>query len=98
MSERQRADEQPGNNLVTDTKADNGIEHIMRERYRRRHRDDVAAEQGQIHTVLTLRDTITHCRHATGKLRNCPGICGGRAYDVRIGFVGLVGAQHVVIG
>ena len=62
MAEAQSADQQARHNLVANTKHRDAFEHAMAQTYRRCHRDYVAAEQGQLHRILPLRDTIAHGR------------------------------------
>jgi hypothetical protein len=98
MAEGQCADEQAGHDLVADAEIDGGIEHVVAERNGRRHGDDIAREQAQVHALLALGHAIAHGGHATGDL-------GGGAHFARRGFddvgielIGLMGRQHVVIG
>ena len=98
VAERQRADHEAGHDLVADAEIDRGVERLVRERHRRRQRDHVAREQRQLHARLALGDAVAHGRHAARDLRR--GACGaGRAADhLRVGLVGLMGGEHVVIG
>ena len=97
MAEAQSADQEAGHDLVADAQIDRGVEHVVAERDRGRHGDDVAREQRQVHAGLALGHAVAHRRHPACDLR-------GRAYgarrvldDVGIELVGLMGAQHVVI-
>ena len=98
VAEGQRADEQARHDLVADAEKDRGIEHVVAERDGGRHGDDVAGEQREVHAGLALGDAIAHGGHAAGDLRR--GADGARRFldDVGIELIGLMGAQHVVVG
>ena len=88
----------PGHDLVADAEAQRGIEHAVRQGDARRHGDDVAAEERELHAGLALRHAIAHGGHAAGDLRGRAGRTRGRANEAREALVGLVRRQHVVIG
>ena len=98
MAEGQRADHQPGHDLVADAQAQRGIEHVVGQRHRGRHRDHVAAEQRQLHAGQALRDAIAHRRHAAGELRHGAGLARRHLDQRRVALQRLVRRQHVVVG
>jgi hypothetical protein len=49
VAEVQRADQQARDDLVADAQQQRGIEHVVRQRDRRAHRDRVAREQVELH-------------------------------------------------
>ncbi len=98
VAERQRPHEETGNDLVADPETDDGIEHVVRERHRRGHGDDVAAEERQLHSRPALSDAVAHGGHAAGHLGDGACLLSRPSDQVRIALVGLVGAEHVVVG
>ena len=62
MAEAQRADQQPGHDLVADAEQRDAVEHAVAERDRGRQRDRVAAEQRQLHARLALGHAVAHRR------------------------------------
>ena len=62
MTERESADHKTGHDLVADAEIDRRIEHLVRQRDRRRQRDHVAREERQFHSRFTLGDAIAHRR------------------------------------
>ncbi len=98
VAERQGPDQHARHDLVADTEVHGRVEHFVRQGHGRRQRDDVAAEQRQVHAVLALGDAVAHRGHAAGDLRD-GAIFGGCALDLLgIGRVRLVRAEHVVVG
>ena len=69
----------------------------MRQRHRGCQRDDVAAEQRQLHAGAALRDAVAHRGHATGHLRGGAGQARRGADHFGIGLERLVRRQHVVV-
>ena len=98
MAERQRADQQPRHDLVAHAQIHRSVEHLVRQRNRRRHGDDVAREQRQVHARLALGDAVAHRGHATRDLRRRAHRAGGALDDLGVGLVGLMRRKHVVIG
>ena len=49
------------------------VERLVAQRHDRRQRDDVAAEQRQLHARAALRDAVAHGRHAARNLRGGTG-------------------------
>jgi hypothetical protein len=78
MTEVERPDQQPRDDLVADAEQQRGIEGVVRERDRSRHRDRVAREEAEVHPRPSLRDAVAHRGDAAGHLR-------GRAERVRGG-------------
>ena len=74
MAEGQRADHQARHDLVADAEIDGRVEHVVRQRDRRRHGDHVAGEQRQLHARLALGDAVAHGRHAARHLRDAAGL------------------------
>ena len=60
--------------------------------------DQVTAEQAQLHSVLTLSDTVTHSGNTTGNLGGAANIANCLLDLVRIFRIGLVGGEHIVVG
>ena len=89
----------PGTILSQTPRQQRGVEHVVRQRDRRGHRDHVAAEQRQFHARLALRDAVAHRRHAAGELRRWrrprapPRLISAGKRSQR-----LVRRQHVVVG
>ncbi len=54
MPEGQRPDQEARHDLVADAEKHGGVEHVVAQGDRRRHGDNVAAEQRQIHARLAL--------------------------------------------
>ncbi|MNS72244.1 hypothetical protein D3C72_1056460 [compost metagenome] len=98
VAERQRAHHQPRHDLVADAQVQRRIEHLVRQRHRRRQRDHVAREQRQVHAVLALRDAVAHRGRAAGELRGAAGFERGLLEPLRESRQRLVRRQHVVVG
>ena len=77
VAEGQRADQQAGHDLVADAEHQRGVEHVVRERDRGRHRDHVAAEERELHAVAALGDAVAHRGHAAGDLGDAAGADDG---------------------
>lgn len=92
VTEGQRANHQAGDDLVADAQIDGSVEHVVAQRDRSRHGDDVAAEQRKVHARLALGHAIAHGGHATGDLGGRADRAGGVLDDLGIGLVGLMGA------
>ena len=97
MAEVQRADQQARHDLVADAEQQRGVEHVVRERDRGGHGDDVAAVERQLHARAALRDAVAHGGHAAGELGDAARLADGRLEDRRVGLVRLVRRQHVVV-
>ena len=98
MAEGKAADKQSRHDLVADAEAQGPVEHVVGEGDGSGEGDDVPAKEGEVHAVLTLRNAVTHGRYAAGDLgHGAPGAGGGPEL-LRIGLVGLMGAEHVVVG
>ena len=69
----------------------------MAERYCGRQRDDVTAEQRQVHTRLTLRHPVAHCRHTTRDLRRGADLACGQLDLLGVAPVRLMRRQHVIV-
>ena len=98
MPERQGADHQAGHDLVADAEQQRSVEHVMRQRDPGGHRDQVAAEQRQLHPVAALGDAVAHCRHAAGELPDPAAVAQRCLEDRGVGLKRLVCGQHVVVG
>ena len=97
MSELQGADQQARHDLVAYPEAQHAVEHVVRQRDRGGHRDDVARKQRQLHARLTLGDAIAHRRHAAGELRDRARIARSLLDDFGKPPQRLVRRQHVVV-
>jgi len=97
MAEAQCTDQQPRHDLVADTEVDRAIEHVMRKRHCRCHRDQVAREQRHLHAGTPLSHTVAHGRHTAGDLRGDAVLARYFADECRIALVRLVCGEHVVI-
>ena len=96
VAEAQRADQQAGDDLVTDAEQRDAVEHAMAQRDRGTQCDRVAAKERQLHADLPLRDAVAHRRHAARDLRRCADFAR-EDLDLRgIALIGLVRRQHVV--
>ena len=98
MTEAQRTDQQPRNDLVADAEQQRGVEQVVRQRHRRAHGDHLAAGDGQLHARLALGHAITHRRHAAGDLAHRADLAQRLAQALRVVLVGLVRREHVVVG
>ena len=98
MAERECADQEAGHDLVADAEIDRRVEHVVRQRDRRRKRDDVAREQRKLHAFLALRDAVAHRRHAARDLRRAARRPRRFLDEIGKARVRLVGRKHVVIG
>ena len=97
MAEAKRTDQQARDNLVANPEQCRGIEHSVAERDRRSKRDDVAAEQRQIHPGLTLGHAIAHCRNAARDLRGRAHFASEDLHLVGISAIRLMRREHVII-
>ena len=98
MAEREGADQEARHDLVADAEIDRRIEHVMRKGDRGRKRDDIAREQGKLHPLLALGDSIAHRRNAARDLRR-PARGARRLFDeIGKAGVGLMGREHVIVG
>ena len=98
MAKVQRTDQQAGHDLVAHTEQQRAIEHVVRQRDGGGHGDRVAREQRQLHAGQALRHAVAHRRHAAGHLQRGAKARRFVAQQRRVGFVGLVRRQHVVVG
>ena len=98
MAEAERPDHQPGHDLVADAEQQRRVEHLVRERHRGRERDDVAAEQRELHPGTALGDAVAHRRHAAGELRDAAGAQDLLLEQRRVALERLVRREHVVVG
>ena len=98
MAEAQRADQQPGDDLVADAEHGDGFEHAVAERDRGRQRDGVAAEQRQLHPRLALGHAVAHRRDAARDLRGGADLAREDLHLLGIAAVGLMRREHVVVG
>ena len=98
VPERKRADQKARHDLVADAEVDRGVEHVVRQRHRRRERNHVAGEKRELHALLALGHAIAHRRHAASDLRRAAD--GARRLFDEVGKAGegLMGRQHVVVG
>ena len=97
VAEGQRADEQPRHDLVADAEHHRGVEHVVRERDRGRHRDQVATEERELHAGPALGDAVAHGGHAAGELREAAGPDDRLLQHLRDVPERLVGREHVVV-
>ena len=98
MPERQRAQQQSGYNFIANPQHHGGIKHIVRKGYCRALGNNIAAHQAQVHPRVTLSHPITHSRNTTSKLRNTTDFFYCFFNRCRIGLVGLMRRQHIVVG
>ena len=98
MTEVQRTDQKPGNDLVAHAQHQRAVVHVVRQGHGSGHGNHIAAEQAELHARGALRDAVAHGRHAAGYL-------GSGALLARLGLdqVGIaqqrhVRRQHVVVG
>ncbi len=98
MAEGQRADHQPGHDLVADAQAEGPVEGVVGQGHRRRHGDDITGEQRQLHPRPALGDPIAHGGDPAGELGGGADLLGGGLDDVREGAQRLMRRQHVVVG
>ena len=98
MTEVQRTDQEAWHDLVAHAQHQRAVVHVVRQGHGSGHGDHVAAEQTELHARCSLRDTVTHGRHAAGHLRR-------GAQFARLSFDQLgvaqqrhVRRQHVVVG
>ena len=98
MPEVQCPDQQARHDLVAHAQQQGSVEHVMRQGHRGGHGDGVAREQAQFHARLALGDAIAHGRNATRHLGRGPQAPRLIADQGRVGLVGLVRRQHVVVG
>ena len=97
VTEGQRTHEQAGHNLVAHPQKHRGIKEVVRQGDARRHGDDLAREERQLHAGAALGDAIAHRWHSTSHLGGgAHGPCGSLDL-LRVAFKGLVGAEHVVV-
>ena len=98
MTELQCADQEARHDLVAYTQTQHGIKHTVGKCDGRRHGDDIAREQRQLHARHALRYAIAHGRNATGELRNGARLTRGGLDDLRKSRQRLVRGEHIVIG
>ena len=98
MAEGEAADKQSRHDLVADAEAQGPVEHVVGEGDGGGKGNNIAAKKGEVHAVLALGNAVAHGRYAAGDLgHRAPG--AGRGPELlRIGLVGLMGAEHVVVG
>ncbi len=97
MAEGQGADHEARHDLVADAEVDGGIEGLVGERDRGRQRDDLAAEQRQLHAGLALGDAVAHGGHAARDLGGAPRLARRLPDHLGVGLVGLMRREHVVV-
>ncbi|MNG87160.1 hypothetical protein D3C79_459580 [compost metagenome] len=84
--------------LVTDAEQQGGVEGVVGEGNRGGLGDEIPGEQGHVHPRLALGHAVAHGGHAAGDL-GAVAESGQRPLDdVRVALIGLMGAQHVVVG
>ena len=98
VPEMQRTDQQARHDLVAHAEQQRGIEHVVGQRDRGRHRDGVAREQAQLHAGQALGHAVAHGGHTAGHLHRGTQAARLVADLGREALVGLVGRQHVVVG
>ena len=98
VTEGQGAHEQAGHDLVADAQHQARVEGVMGQGHARRHGDDVAAEQRQLHAWAALGHAVAHGGRAAGDLGRGADLAHRRAHDVGETLERLMGRQHVVIG
>ncbi len=84
--------------FVADAEQQGGVEGVVGERQRGRLGDQVAGEQGHVHPRLPLGHAVAHGGHTAGHLGAVAQLGQRGLDDVRIALIGLMGAQHVVVG
>jgi hypothetical protein len=84
VAERERADQQPRHDLVAHAEQQCAVEHLVRQRDSRRHRDDFPAEQRQFHAGTALGDAVAHRGHTAGELRDTARLAYGFLEPVRV--------------
>lgn len=97
VAELKTAHEQPGHDLVADPEQQRTVKDVMGQADNRGHGNHVPADQAQVHAWLPLGNPITHGRHAAGKLGRAPGLADRLLDDLRVGLVGLVGRDYIII-
>ena len=97
MTEAQRADHQPRDDLVADAEHQRCVEHVVRQRDRRAHGDHFATGQAHLHARLALGHAVAHCRHAAGVLADRADLAQRLANHFREVLVGLMRREHVVV-
>jgi len=98
VAEAQRADHQTRHDLVANAKAGHTVIHRMAQRHPGRQRNHITAEKRQLHPVFALRHPVAHGGGAAGNLRRCAHFAGVNFHPFRITAIGLMRAQHIIIG
>ena len=98
MPECRCRDHQSRHNLVTDAKIDRSVKGVVRECDAGSQRNHIAGKQRHFHAGLPLCHAIAHGGYTPGNLCGATCLAGGGADQFRIGLIGPVGRQHVVIG
>ena len=98
MAKPRRRDKEARHDLVADAQIERRIKHIVRQANGGRHGHHVAADQGQFHAAAALGHPVAHGWHAARHLSRCHNLTRCRLDLIRIGLIGLVGGEHVVIG
>ena len=98
VPEGQGTGDQAGDDLVADTEHQRGVEDVVRQGDRGRHRDDVAAEQAELHAGPPLRDAIAHRGHAPSHPGDRADVAGGCLDGLRVVLERRVRREHVVVG
>ena len=68
MAEGKGDDQEARHDLVADPEIDRGVEHVVRKGDRGRERNDIAREQGKLHSLLALGHPVAHRRNAASDL------------------------------
>ncbi|GAB3876742.1 hypothetical protein GCM10029964_024340 [Kibdelosporangium lantanae] len=97
MSERERADQQAGDDLVADAEEEGSVEHLVRQSDARGHGDHLTAEERQLHAGTALGDAVAHRRYAARELRYATCFAYGLLQPCGVLVERLVSGQQVVV-
>src|SRR5579875_1530878 len=97
MAESQSADKKSRDDLVADSEERGSVEHPVAEGDRGTERNDVAAEERQIHSRLALRHAITHRGNPARDLGSSADLPGENFHLLGIAPVRLMRRKHIVI-
>ncbi len=98
IAKAQSTHDQTGDDLIAYAQIHRRVEHVVRQANGRRHGDVVSTEQAQLHPRLTLSHAIAHGRGGAGYLGGAAHLTCRLFNDGRKTLVGLVRAEHIVIG
>ena len=98
MAKLQRTNQQTWHDLVAHTQHQGGIEHIVAQRDRSGHGDDIPAEEAEFHAWCALRHAIAHGGNTACDLGRGAVQAGLSLDQLRVHEQRAVGRQHVVVG